>query len=75
MRFILHKAFVNFEGSYIIEIKLNHIYNMDCIVGMQQMKDKSVDMILCDLPYGITDCRWDSSIPFDLLWKEYERVI
>lgn len=48
---------------------------MDCIEGMQQMKDKSVDMILCDLPYGITGCKWDSLIPFDLLWNEYERII
>lgn len=39
------------------------------------MKDKSVDMILCDLPYGITGCEWDSLIPFDLLWNEYERII
>jgi len=58
-----------------MNIKLNTIYNTDCIVGMQQIKDKSIDMILCDLPYGITDCRWDSIIPFDMLWKEYERVI
>lgn len=56
-------------------LEKNKIYNMDCIVGMQQIEDKSVDMILCDLPYGITDCRWDSIIPFDLLWQEYERII
>jgi len=37
--------------------------------------DKSVDMILCDLPYGTTECKWDSIIPFDKLWEQYERVI
>lgn len=58
-----------------MKIEKNTIYNMDCIVGMQQMKDKSVDMILCDLPYGTTHCRWDSIIPFNLLWQEYERII
>lgn len=56
-------------------IEKNTIYNMDCIVGMQQIKDKSIDMILCDLPYGTTDCRWDSIIPFELLWQEYKRII
>lgn len=56
-------------------IELNKIYNQDCIVGMQQIPDKSIDMILTDLPYGITGCRWDSLIPFNLLWNEYQRVI
>ena len=42
---------------------------------MQQIESGSIDMILCDLPYGTTDCRWDSIIPFDMLWKEYERII
>lgn len=37
--------------------------------------DASIDMILCDLPYGTTACRWDTIIPFDLLWEQYERVI
>ncbi len=37
--------------------------------------DKSVDMILCDLPYGTTACRWDTVIPFDKLWEQYERII
>lgn len=54
---------------------INKIFNMDCIAGMSMYPDKSIDMILCDLPYGITDCRWDSLIPFDLLWKQYNRII
>ncbi|EOP68303.1 hypothetical protein KOW_03512 [Bacillus cereus VDM006] len=39
------------------------------------IEDKSIDMILCDLPYGTTSCKWDSIIPFDLLWEQYERII
>lgn len=56
-------------------IELNKIYNMDCIAGMSGIEAESVDMILCDLPYGVTDCRWDSIIPFSLLWEQYERII
>ncbi|HAN20413.1 MAG: cytosine methyltransferase [Clostridiales bacterium GWF2_36_10] len=56
-------------------MEINKIYNMDCIKGMQQIEPGSVDMILCDLPYGITDCTWDSIIPFNLLWEQYERII
>lgn len=56
-------------------MELNKIYNTDCLVGMTQLPDKSIDMILCDLPYGITGCRWDSLIPFPELWKQYERII
>ena len=42
---------------------------------MPQIADKSVDMILCDLPYGTTACKWDTIIPFDKLWEQYSRVI
>jgi len=54
---------------------LNKIYNEDCLVGMGSIPDKSIDMILCDLPYGTTQCKWDVVIPFDALWSQYERVI
>lgn len=56
-------------------MKLNSIYNEDCLQGMKQIPDKSIDMILTDLPYGVTDCDWDNIIPFDLLWEQYNRVI
>lgn len=56
-------------------MELNKIYNEECIEGMKKIEDKSVDMILCDLPYGTTSCKWDTIIPFDLLWEQYERVI
>ena len=42
---------------------------------MNRIPDKSIDMILCDLPYGTTQCNWDTVIPFDALWMQYERVI
>ena len=47
----------------------------DCLELMKDIPDKSVDMILCDLPYGTTDCKWDSVIPFEPLWEQYNRVI
>lgn len=56
-------------------IELNRIYNEDCLEGMKRIPDKSVDMVLCDLPYGTTQCKWDSIIPFELLWGQYRRVI
>jgi site-specific DNA-methyltransferase (adenine-specific) len=54
---------------------LNRIYQRDCLEGMAMIPDKSINMILCDLPYGTTDRKWDSIIPFDSLWKQYERII
>ena len=47
----------------------------DCLELMKDIPDESVDMILADLPYGTTACKWDEVIPFDLLWEQYERVI
>lgn len=47
----------------------------ECLELMDSIPDKSIDMILCDLPYGTTACKWDVIIPFDKLWTQYERVI
>ena len=47
----------------------------DCLELMKNIPDKSIDMILCDLPYGTTACKWDTIIPFEPLWKQYERII
>lgn len=55
--------------------ELNRIYNEDCLVGMRDIPDKSVDCIICDLPYGSTSIPWDVVIPFDKLWEQYERII
>lgn len=41
---------------------------------MKDIPDKSIDMILCDLPYGATKCKWDHIIPFEPLWKQYNRI-
>ena len=51
------------------------LYQGDCLEVMKQIPDKSVDMILCDLPYGTTACKWDTVIPFDKLWGQYNRII
>lgn len=51
------------------------LYQGDCLIQMTKIPDKSIDLILCDLPYGITDCKWDSVIPMDSLWAEYNRVL
>jgi len=50
------------------------MWNGDCLELMRQIPDGSVDMILCDLPYGTTACKWDTIIPFAPLWSEYWRV-
>jgi len=52
-----------------------NIINGDCLVEMKNIKKKSIDMILCDLPYGMTKNAWDVVIPFDKLWYEYNRII
>lgn len=59
------------------EIKL---YKGDCLIEMQNIPDKSIDMILCDLPYEVLNknnphAQWDRKIPFDKLWEQYNRVI
>lgn len=56
-------------------LKLNKIYCGDCLEVMTDIDDKSIDMILCDLPYGTTKCSWDILIPTTPLWSEYNRII
>lgn len=51
------------------------LYLGDCLELMKEIPDKSVDMILCDLPYGTTACKWDTIIPFEPLWEQYKRII
>ena len=51
------------------------LLNGDCLELMKDIPDGSVDMILCDLPYGTTYCRWDKALPLDKLWTEYNRVL
>ena len=54
---------------------IDNIYNIDCLQGMKDIPDKSIDAIICDLPYGTTRNKWDSVIPLQPLWEQYERVI
>lgn len=51
------------------------LFQGNCLEIMNNISDKSVDMILCDLPYGTTSCKWDCIIPFEPLWKHYNRII
>lgn len=55
-------------------MEINKIYNEDCIIGMSRLPDNSVDCIICDLPYGITQCNWDAIIPFDKMWEQINRI-
>jgi len=54
---------------------INKVLNGDCLELMKDIPDGSIDMILCDLPYGVTSCKWDVIIPFDKLWEQYKRII
>ena len=69
-RRILGKSFLG--GDNMNDIKL---INGDCLEEMKNIPDKSIDMILCDLPYGTTQNKWDSIIPLELLWEQYKRII
>ena len=54
---------------------INNLYEADCLDYMKNIPDESIDMILCDLPYGMTQNNWDSYIPLDMLWQQYTRII
>ncbi len=59
---------------------LNKIYNEDCLEGMKRIPDKSVDCVICDLPYGVLNsgnkyAQWDKILPMDKVWEQYERII
>ena len=56
-------------------MKYDYIKCGDCLELMKCIPDKSIDMILCDLPYGTTKNKWDSVIPFEPLWEQYSRII
>lgn len=74
---LLNKDEEIYESSFDKEIELtkNNIFKGDCLQLMKWIPDKSIDMVLCDLPYGTTKCKWDTIIPFSLLWKHYERTV
>lgn len=51
------------------------LYNGDCLEVMESFADNSIDCVICDLPYGTTKCKWDTVIPFNELWKHYNRIV
>ena len=63
------------NDDYQINGILNSLLEGDCLEMMNMIPDKSIDMILCDLPYGTTQNAWDSVIPLDRLWEQYLRII
>lgn len=61
-------------------MEIDKIYNEDCLIGMRDIPDKSIDAIICDLPYGVLNrqnksAQWDNIIPIEPLWEQYKRVI
>jgi len=56
-------------------MEINKIYLGNCLDLMPEIETGSIDMILCDLPYGTTACKWDTIIPFEPLWEQYKRII
>lgn len=61
-------------------IRIDEIYNEDCLEGMKRIADRSVDAVVCDLPYGILnrrnrEARWDRPIPLEPLWAQYRRIL
>lgn len=52
-----------------------NLYNADCLEFMKNIPAKSIDMILCDPPYGVTRCKWDKEIDLKQMWTQYERII
>jgi hypothetical protein len=61
--------------STYFESKLGRLYHGNCMEYFGKILNGSVDMVLCDLPYGITDCKWDVKIPLAPLWREWGRVV
>ena len=63
------------ELKTVGQVAPNTIINADCLEAMKYIANKSIDCIICDLPYGITACKWDTVIPFEPLWEQYKRII
>ena len=66
------------ELESVGQLSANSLVNADCLEAMKYIADKSIDCIIADLPYGqfgTTACKWDTVIPFEPLWEQYERII
>lgn len=57
------------------EISIDDVYNEDCLTGMRSIADKSIDCIICDLPFGTTEFEWDCPLPLEQLWAQYNRIL
>lgn len=71
MKTVKSEKMNNIDMSNVI----NQLFEGDCLEYMKEIPDGSVDMILCDLPYGMTQNQWDCYIPLDQLWEQYNRII
>ena len=58
-----------------MSMELNKIYNIDCLAGMTEIENNSIDLICVDLPYQVTHNSWDTIIPFAPMWEQFERII
>jgi site-specific DNA-methyltransferase (adenine-specific) len=71
---------MNYRASYVapnppyLDIGRGRFYTADCFDVLPTIPDQSVNLVLCDLPYGTTPCRWDSVLPFAKLWEQYQRI-
>ena len=65
----------SYKSEDVEIVEPNTLILGDCLEVMSKIADKSIDMILTDLPYELTSCNWDIQIPFDKLWEQYERII
>lgn len=65
----------DYKGSDLIKTDAYELYQGDCLNLMHKLPSHSIDMVLCDLPYGCTRNKWDRKLPFDALWDQYKRVI
>jgi DNA modification methylase len=63
------------NGNISFEEMKDKIFCEDCLIGMKRIPDGSVDAIICDLPYGYIESKWDVQIPLDILWVEYKRIL
>ena len=63
------------QNRYSTMLQINTVIQGDCLAVMKDIPDGSIDMILCDLPYWTTACKWDTIIPFEPLWEQYKRII
>lgn len=61
-------------SSDVMTSDMYKLYQGDCLELLKNLSDNSIDLVLCDLPYGTTQCKWDSCIPLNELWAEYKRV-